>query len=163
MLRKISVIFMACLTLINRMPQPLPDQKSDGNSDAAAPSTSRSVYRLLFVYEDWSAREKARRLRNNLARNCPEHVLLKAKFYSFADLCHPELIEAAKKDVNESDMFVVSSSGAGNLPMFVKNWLDEFNPSKTPMACVEFFEPGISEPFVDHCIEHWSAHLLKTS
>jgi hypothetical protein len=130
------------------MSQQLPEH---GSSESG-----RSLYKILFLCEDWSAGQKAKKLRNALANNCREHMVLETRFYYFAGLCHPEIRERAKRQVSESDMFIVCSNGSAGLPLFVQNWLNEFSPEDQPLACAEFFEPGIFEPFSPNFMEDWS-------
>ena len=122
-------------------------------------NANQSVYKLFFLCEDWAAREKALALKESLASNCEGRVALEATFCSFARLCHPKLREKARQDIESTDMFILSASGTHGLPMFVQQWLNTFSPPKKPMACAEFFQPGISESFAHHFMERWSRNM----
>ena len=125
--------------------------------DDTGPTTSPS-YNIFFLCEDWMARQKAQELKEKLAVNCEGRVTVEASYCSFARLCHPKLRDKARQDLEAADMFVLSASGASGLPMFVQQWLNEFNAVKKPMACAEFFQPGINDSFAHHFMERWSQH-----
>lgn len=124
--------------------------------DRTPNSFIRKACKVVFLCGDQASYEKARRLEKKLAENCQYHIPLEAKFYYFSRLCHPKLRACARREVNEADMFVVSST---SLPLFVQNWLKEFCPVNKPMACVELFEPGPCEPFSRRFMEHWSRQM----
>jgi hypothetical protein len=112
--------------------------------------------KLFFLCEDRVAQESALKLKNVLATNCQQHVMIEATFCNFALLCHPMLRESLKRDASEADMIIVSAKRPDGLPIFVQNWIKEFTPVKKPLACAHFCTSAPSDPSAFQFMEEWS-------
>jgi hypothetical protein len=104
-----------------------------------------SPCKLFFLCEDWKALQEAFKLKNLLAQNCQGQAMMEAKFTLFARLCHPKLMQAAKKQVGEADLFIVAANSKA-LPLFVQQWINDFVPQKTRVGRSGCFEAFLTEP-----------------
>jgi len=112
--------------------------------------------KLFFLCEDRVAQENALKLKNVLATNCQQHVIIEATFCNFARLCHPLFKESLKRDASEADMIIVSATKPDGLPIFVQNWIKEFTPLKKPLACAHLCTSSSSRPSTFQFMEQWS-------
>jgi hypothetical protein len=119
-------------------------------------SETSPACKLFFLCEDRVAQENALKLKNVLAANCQQHVMIEATFCNFARLGHPILKESLKRHASEADMIIVSATTPDGLPIFVQNWIKEFAPVKKPLACAHFCTTAPSAPRTFQFMEQWS-------
>ena len=86
---------------------------------------NRTFYKLFFLCEDWQSMNRALALKEKLAQNCRERVIIDANFCEYVRLSHPLLRETATTQVMAADMIVVSAKGTETLPSYVQEWMHE--------------------------------------
>jgi hypothetical protein len=105
-----------------------------------------SIYKIFFLCEDASSLERAIALKEKLAKNCGDQVLVEADFCEYARLCHPRLRENATSQAIDSDMIIVSARGTDAVPMFVQNWMSEIGAlCSEKIVCAEFLHTASTE------------------
>jgi hypothetical protein len=98
-----------------------------------------STFKIFFLCEDAQSLDRAIALKEKLAKNCCNQVLIEADFCEYARLCHPRLRENATAHAIDADMIIVSARGTDAVPMFVQNWMSEIGAlCSEKIVCAEF-------------------------
>jgi hypothetical protein len=84
-----------------------------------------NTFKIFFLCEDSSAVNRAILLKEKLAANCRNKVIIEADFVEYARLCHPRIRENATLQATAAEMIIVTARGIDAVPEFVQNWMNQ--------------------------------------
>ena len=128
----------------------------------------RTFFKLFFLCEDGEAMNRALALKEKLAKNCRDQVIIDADFYEYVRLSHPHLRENALAHVAGADMIIITAKGTEALPGFIQEWMNEIgNLRPGNIVCAEFL--GATSPekaatfhgFMDKWAERFGSFLFS--
>lgn len=95
-------------------------------SDSIARSLAEPPLKVIIIYNDAAAGHRAMGVLRKLAANSTEHIKVAPVLYRFELLDDPHWREAAASDAAESDMIILSTSAADELPESINEWVKVF-------------------------------------
>jgi hypothetical protein len=82
------------------------------------------TFRVVNVYEDFTAAAQAKRAYDFLVANLTHEWRVTSQMWKFDLLCIPELRELAAEDAALADLIIVSCHGDGELSADVRAWIE---------------------------------------
>lgn len=101
--------------------------KAQPNGDGRVPDVSRSSsVKVLIMYEDLAAGNRAMRVFDSLVHHCGREVQLNSDMWKFDTLRSASICKMAAQDARDADVVIVSAHGSEELDDEVKAWFQEW-------------------------------------
>jgi hypothetical protein len=89
-----------------------------------SPAPTPSGVRVLMMYDDLSAGNRAMRLLDSLQHHCGREMTFQSDMWKFDTLRAPSIAKLAAQDAGNADVIIVSAHGSEELPEEVKAWFN---------------------------------------
>jgi hypothetical protein len=112
------------------------------SADSISPALSSSGVKVLMMYEDLAAGNRAMRVFDSLMQHCGKEISFHTDMWKFDTLRCASISELAAQDARNADIIIISAHGSEELPEELKSWFGHWtNPrSVHPTALVALLD-----------------------